>query len=128
MVVSNATPTTATSNPAALTLAAFVTPSGQISYAGGSYGQNFDTLPASGTFTLVGNGPLALNAAPVSASGLGGWTFAKYDGTGTVALFRVDAGTGTSGAIYSYGHRRRDRTGRSARWRAVRRSRALASR
>ncbi len=103
VVVSNAAPTTATSNAVALTLAAFVTPSGQVSYTGGSYLQNFDTLPASGTFTLTDNGPLALNAAPIGASGLGGWTFAKYDGTGTVALFRVDAGTGTSGAIYSYG-------------------------
>ncbi len=104
VVVSNAAPTTATSNAVALSLdTVFVTPSGQVSYAGGSYTQNFDTLPASGTFTLTGNGPLALNAAPISASGLGGWTFAKYDGTGTVALFRVEAGTGTSGAIYSYG-------------------------
>jgi predicted extracellular nuclease len=103
VVVSNAAPTAATSNAVALSLAAFVTPSGQVSYAGGSYLQNFDTLPASGTFTLTANGPLALNAAPINASGLGGWTFAKYDGTGTVALFRVEAGTGTSGAIYSYG-------------------------
>ncbi len=103
VVVSNATPTTATSNAVALSLAAFVTPSGQVSYAGGAYTQSFDTLPASGTFTLTGNGPFALNAVPISASGLGGWTFAKYDGTGTAALFRVDAGTGTSGAIYSYG-------------------------
>src|SRR6478736_1091339 len=103
VVVGNATPTVATSNAVALTLTAFVTPSGQISYAGGSYGQNFDTLPASGTFTLTGNGPYALNAAAIGASGLGGWTFAKYDGTGPVALFRVDTGTGTSGSIYSYG-------------------------
>ncbi|MEJ1971089.1 MAG: ExeM/NucH family extracellular endonuclease [Lacunisphaera sp.] len=103
VVVSNAAPTTATSNAVALSLTAFVTPSGQVSYAGGSYVQNFDTLPAGGTFTLTSAGPFALSAPPVNASGLGGWTFAKYDGTGAVALFRVEAGTGTSGAVYSYG-------------------------
>ncbi len=102
VVVSNSAGT-ATSNAASLTLAALVTPSGAISYAGGSYGQNFDSLPASGTFTLASNGPLALNAAPINAAGLGGWTLAKYSGTGTVALFRVDAGSGTSGSVYSYG-------------------------
>lgn len=91
------------SNPAALSLSALVTPTGQIAYVGGTYAQNFNTLPSAGTFTLTGTGPLALNAAPISATGLGGWSLAKYDGSGTVALFRVDAGSGTSGSVYSYG-------------------------
>jgi predicted extracellular nuclease len=88
---------------AALSLAATVTPAGAISYAGGSYTQNFDSLPSAGTFTLAGNGPISLAAAPIGASGLGGWSLLKYAGTGTLALFRVDNGGSTSGGIDSYG-------------------------
>jgi predicted extracellular nuclease len=93
----------ATSNSVALTLGALITPSGQISYAGGAYVQGFDTLPSGGTFTLTGAGPFAFTAAPINATDLGGWSFAKYAGSGANALFRVDAGTGTSGSVYSYG-------------------------
>ena len=103
VVVSNAVSPAATSNAAALSLAALVTPAGHIAYVGGSYLQSFDTLPSGGSFTLAGEGPLAFTDAPISASGLGGWSLAKYDGTGAVALFRVDAGTSTSGGINSYG-------------------------
>jgi predicted extracellular nuclease len=103
VVVNNATNSPATSNAVSLTIGSAVTPTGQLSYTGGSYIQNFDTLPASGTFTLGSNGPLNFTDAPISASGLGGWSLANYGGTGTVALFRVDAGAGTSGSVYSYG-------------------------
>lgn len=103
VVVSNGVNPAATSTAASLVLGPVVTPTGQISYVGGSYVQDFNTLPSTGTFTLAANGPYALNGAPVSASGLGGWSFAKYDGTGTVALFRVDNGSGTSGSVYSHG-------------------------
>ncbi len=75
----------------------------QASYTGGSYTQNFDTLPSSGTFAYTGAGPFALDAAPVSASGLAGWSFAKYAGTGANAIFQVNPGSGNSGAVYSYG-------------------------
>lgn len=94
---------TATSGSAALTLAATVTPSGEIAYTGGAYAQNFDTLPSAGTFTLGSAGPVGLDEAPINATGLGGWSLAKYAGSGSVALFRVDAGTSTSGSVYSYG-------------------------
>lgn len=77
--------------------------SAQVSYAGGSYTQNFDTLPSTGTFTLTGAGPFTLTASPFNASGMTGWTFAKYSGTGANALFRVDDGTANSGSLYSYG-------------------------
>ncbi|HVT73916.1 MAG TPA: ExeM/NucH family extracellular endonuclease [Lacunisphaera sp.] len=103
VVVSNGVSPDATSNSATLAVAPLVTPSGQVAYAGGNYAQSFDTLPSGGTYTLTSAGPLAFDAAPIGASGLGGWSFAKYAGSGTVALFRVDAGTGTSGSIYSYG-------------------------
>jgi predicted extracellular nuclease len=103
VVVSNGVAPDATSDAAPLTLSAVITPAGRISYAGGTYAQNFNTLPASGTYALTSEGPLALSGAPINAAGLGGWAFEKYTGTGSVALFRVEAGTGTSGAVYSYG-------------------------
>ncbi|HEY4301292.1 MAG TPA: immunoglobulin domain-containing protein, partial [Candidatus Didemnitutus sp.] len=102
VVVTN-TAGSATSSTATLAFAAVVTPAGDISYAGGTYAQSFDTLPASGTFTLPSAGPLSLAAAPINASGLGGWSLAKYSGSGTLALFKVDNGGSNSGSIYSYG-------------------------
>ncbi len=103
VVVSNGVSPDATSDAAPLTLSAVITPAGRISYAGGTYAQNFNTLPSSGTYSLTSEGPLALTGAPINAAGLGGWTFEKYAGSGSVALFRVEAGTGTSGAVYSFG-------------------------
>lgn len=75
----------------------------QIAYTGGSYNQNFDTLPATGTFTFSGIGPFALDAAPVNATGLAGWSFAKYGGSGANAIFLVGTGSATNGAAYSFG-------------------------
>lgn len=102
VVVSNSAGSVS-SGTATLAFAPIVTPTGAISYAGGIYAQGFDTLPSSGTFTLPTAGPIALSGAPVNASGLGGWSLAKYGGSGAVALFRVDTGGGNSGSIYSYG-------------------------
>ncbi|MFD0895546.1 ExeM/NucH family extracellular endonuclease [Luteolibacter ambystomatis] len=75
----------------------------QVSYAGGTYSQNFDTLPSSGTFTVTGAGPFGLNASPVNASGLSGWSFAKTGGSGSNALFNVGTGSGNTGSVYSFG-------------------------
>jgi len=75
----------------------------QISYAGGSYTQNFDTLPTSGTFTLTGAGPFALDSAPINAAGLTGWSLAKYAGTGANPTFLVGTGSANNGAAYSFG-------------------------
>ena len=75
----------------------------QIPYAGGAYVQDFDSLPSSGSFTLSGPGPFALDGAPVNASGLAGWSFAKHAGSGSNATFFVSPGSGTSGGTYSYG-------------------------
>src|ERR1700712_1070831 len=75
----------------------------QILYSGGSYTQNFDTLPAAGTFTLSGAGPIALDAAPLNATGLSGWSLAKYSGTGANATFLVGTGSANNGAAFSFG-------------------------
>ena len=77
---------------------------GQISYSGGTYAQNFDGLPALGTFTLIGPGPHALSSAPISATGLAGWSFSLVPGsTSPDAKFAVGTGASATGSMYSYG-------------------------
>jgi len=68
----------------------------QISYSGGTYTQNFDTLPNTGTFTFTGVGPHAAPSLP-------GWSFAKISGSGANALFNIGTGSGTTGSVYSFG-------------------------
>ncbi|HVU35449.1 MAG TPA: MBG domain-containing protein [Opitutaceae bacterium] len=75
----------------------------QIFYTGGSYTQDFDSLPSSGTYTFSGVGPFSLNSAPVGASNLGGWSFGKAAGTGANALFLVGTGSLATGGTYSFG-------------------------
>lgn len=75
----------------------------QVPYTGGTYVQDFNTLPASGTFTLTGAGPIALDTAPVGAAGLAGWSLAKNTGSGTNVLFFVGTGSSTTGGAYSFG-------------------------
>ncbi|HEX2852895.1 MAG TPA: ExeM/NucH family extracellular endonuclease [Opitutaceae bacterium] len=74
-----------------------------ISYTGGSYTQNFDTLPSSGTFTFPASGPYSLDAAPINAAGAPGWSLARVGGSGTVALFFFGTGSSTTGGVYSFG-------------------------
>ncbi len=77
---------------------------GQISYTGGVYVQDFNSLPAAGTFSLAGPGPHAFAAAPISAAGLTGWSFALVPGsTASDARFAVGSGTSSSGSVFSYG-------------------------
>ena len=76
----------------------------QINYTGGAYTQNFNSLPASGTFSVVGPGPHDLSAGTINAAELIGWSFALVPGS-TSADAKFSAGTGSSatGAVYSYG-------------------------
>jgi DNA/RNA endonuclease G (NUC1) len=102
VVVSNGLNPDATSNAVALT--AGVVPPGQFAYLGGSYVQNFNSLPAAAAPTFAANGPFRLDdPTGVNAAGLAGWSFAKYAGSGTTAVFKVDNGSANNGAIYSYG-------------------------
>lgn len=76
----------------------------QVHYLGGVYVQDFNTLPATGSFSFVGPGPHALPDAPVNATGLVGWSFALVPGsTGADAKFSIGTGSSTAGAVYSYG-------------------------
>ena len=76
----------------------------QIHYEGGAYTQNFNALPASGTFVLSGPGPHSLAAVPINAVGLSGWSIALVPGsTSPDAKFAVSTGSSTGGSAYSYG-------------------------
>jgi hypothetical protein len=107
--VSNGVGSPATSTAVTLTVSTAAAGT-QTNYSGGSYTQNFDTLPSTGSFTLSGTGavivPLSV-AAPtgVGATGVAGWTMSKYAGTGTATapLFTVNNGSSTSGSVFSYG-------------------------
>ncbi len=87
----------------AFVLLSAATTTAQIAYTGGNYTQDFNTLPSSGTFTFAGTGPFALNTAPVNATGLAGWSFAKVNGSGANALFFVGTGSSNTGGAYSFG-------------------------
>lgn len=103
-------------HPVGMARAQVLTP---VSYTGGAYSQNFDTLPAAapnGAFggqagaSVVFTGSLvALTNPSLYASGvtppteLVGWGFARIGGTGTSIAFRYDNGSQNSGAVYSYG-------------------------
>ncbi len=78
--------------------------SAQIPYSGRVYAQNFDGLPAAGTFAVSGVGPVALAASPINATGLNGWSFGLLPGsTGSSVRFFVDNGVASGGGTYSYG-------------------------
>jgi hypothetical protein len=84
----------------------FTTPD-YILYSGGTYSQDFNSLPISGlsssATTGFGVGPYFLITPPVNASLANGWQYAKLSPlTGNVP-FITDNGGSNSGAIFSYG-------------------------
>lgn len=72
--------------------------------AGASYSQRFDGLPATGSFSLTGRGPLALSAAPINAGSLSGWQIWMMAGSNTNAGFVPGTGTATGNGVYSLGN------------------------
>ncbi len=101
VVVSNGVGSPATSTAVSVLV---IAPPSVLNYSGGTYTQNFDTLPLSGTYTFTGIGPFSLDANPgVNASGLAGWSFAKFAPASGNALFKFDTGGSNSGGVNSYG-------------------------
>ncbi|MDI1338015.1 MAG: MBG domain-containing protein [Lacunisphaera sp.] len=101
VVVSNGVGTPATSTAVSVLV---IAPPSVLNYSGGTYTQNFDTLPSTGTFSFTGIGPFSLDANPgVNAAGLAGWSFVKFAPTTGNALFKPDSGGSNSGGINSYG-------------------------
>ncbi len=77
----------------------------QLSYSaqGLVYSQNFDGLPASGSFALSGRGPHSLSNAPINAGNLSGWQLLMTNGSNTNAGFLPGTGSSTSNGVQSLG-------------------------
>jgi DNA/RNA endonuclease G (NUC1) len=77
----------------------------QIYYSGGTYAQNFDSLPSSGsyTFSVTGGAVVPVADSPIGAAQAGGWAFSNYGATTAVAKFAVGTGSSTAGSVYSLG-------------------------
>jgi hypothetical protein len=71
--------------------------------AGSSYTQNFDGLPASGTYSLSNKGPFNLTTAPINANNLAGWQLFQAGGSNANASFLVGTGSSTGNGVYSLG-------------------------
>jgi predicted extracellular nuclease len=76
----------------------------QVSYTGGVVTQDFNTLPTTGSFTASAPGPLELSAAPISASGMVGWSIAPSNSPATnLAKLRADSGSSSAASHLSSG-------------------------
>ncbi|HVZ24693.1 MAG TPA: hypothetical protein VG842_01485, partial [Sediminibacterium sp.] len=73
------------------------------SIPGSHYRQDFDGLPATGSFSLNGKGPFFLSESPVNARSLEGWQIWQYGGSGKNAVFQAGTGSGTGQGAYSLG-------------------------
>ncbi|MFM7216741.1 MAG: beta strand repeat-containing protein, partial [Bacteroidota bacterium] len=82
----------------------FTTPS-NILYNGGTYTQDFNGLPSTGStgMTGFGLGPYYLSTPAVNATSLTGWQHTLIGGTSTDVVFGIDNGSLTSGGAKSYG-------------------------
>jgi hypothetical protein len=67
------------------------------------YAQGFDGLPASGSFSITGKGPLALSGSPVNATNMAGWQIWMPSGSNPNAVFAPGTGSSTGNGIYSLG-------------------------
>lgn len=81
---------------------------GPLSYTGGTYTQNFDTLPSTGSGSVANRGPNYINPSwtGVTGSNLTGWQFANPTGTGTSTEYRAQDGSlsGSAGrGVVSFG-------------------------
>ncbi|MBK8365260.1 MAG: hypothetical protein IPL24_16785 [Bacteroidetes bacterium] len=74
-----------------------------ISYTTGTYSQDFNGLPLSGTpvMTGFGQGPYNVSTTPINATSLTGWQIANQ--ASGDARMQADNGAGSTGSSYSYG-------------------------
>ena len=78
-----------------------LTAQAQIDYTGGTYSQNFDAMPSSGTVASPFSSTVGVQGSIPGATEFKG---TKAGGTGTSPMpFTVDNGSANSGALYSYG-------------------------
>lgn len=67
------------------------------------YQQNFDGLPNSGSFVLVGKGPHWIASSPILGNNLTGWQFTQNAGSGSNSIFLVGTGSGAGQGTFSVG-------------------------
>ncbi len=65
--------------------------------------QSFNSLPATGSFSLSGKGPHNLVQLSSPTSGLQGWYILQVSGSQTNTSFSTGSGSATGSGIYSYG-------------------------
>lgn len=70
---------------------------------GSLYIQDFDGLPATGSFSLNGKGPFFLSGGPFHAVHLNGWQIWQNGGSGKNAAFLPGSGSSTGQGMYSLG-------------------------
>lgn len=71
--------------------------------SGSVYAQNFDGLPAGGSFVLTGKGPFNISGSPINGTSMAGWQLLMTAGTGANASFAVGTGSSTGNGVYSFG-------------------------
>ena len=72
-------------------------------FPGNTYVQTFDSLPATGSISLPGKGPFALQSTPITQGKLSGWFISQTAGSSNQAGFYIGSGTSTAHGIYSAG-------------------------
>ncbi|MFM8431191.1 MAG: beta strand repeat-containing protein, partial [Bacteroidota bacterium] len=82
----------------------FTMPS-NILYSGGTYTQDFNGLPSTGStgMTGFGLGPYYLSTPAVNAANLNGWQHTSVGGTSVDVVFGIDNGGSSAGGVKSYG-------------------------
>jgi len=65
------------------------------------YQQNFNGLPSSGSFVLVGKGPHAFSSTPFAISSMAGWEMIQRSGSSLNAVFSIGTGSSTAAGTYS---------------------------
>src|ERR1043165_1784028 len=76
---------------------------GFISYSGGTYSQNFDSLSNSGTTTNAWTNDSTLPGWLLFQSGSGSVSGTRDNTATAISNYRSDAGGSNAGAIYSWG-------------------------
>jgi hypothetical protein len=76
-----------------------------VTFSGGTYLQDFNGLPTTGSTTIIGIGPHAINGV-LGTTGLDDWTMSNHAGTSTNTEFRAQDGSlaGSAGrGVVSFG-------------------------
>lgn len=65
--------------------------------------QSFNTLPVTGSISLIGKGPFSLADSPLLLTGLEGWFIRQMTGSQSNTNFSTSTGSSTGSGVYSFG-------------------------